>query len=846
MMMTSQFQRKSLEIKHHTEASCRRIEKMFRDHAVLWSPIVIAEIERHYPTIQFRAKTPASPISIHYNATPPHELTTLIMDLDFYLRSPYIPTINICSRLDNYNNAEKSPLHLMYHHARMLIDDMKNIEANHGLFISGKKGTGKTHLAIGLAKELIHRGFNAHFISKSTSSEALTQAMQSEPQKTVWILDNLNDPNDVFFNAILQKLIMKIQQQQAGTLIVTSDCTDSNLTFKLSDNASPMLDCDQLSEEANKLFNTTHIQFVRETKNVVEACEEEVVAQKPPVGFNFHQECVSDSMYLNDFTDLSMVTSGEPHDVSANLSQLDDLIEIEEQAARTTIQVATRTSHQSSVLSDVDVMPFKTEERRLHNISGVTSKKETPQASTINANELSVPQKTKSPKKNRVQFHNKAQRITFFVGTTEQESATDEDVRFDERVSRIKKMQKDCLPKGILGGDGEGMDSLKSYILNVDTTPDFTKELQKRYYDSLGFPRLLYSALESILAEKTQSIGNDFLKRFMLKLIPTYKTQTKWIDVAVALRQHFNLSWETVQNETGEYKILNVAAEKKRFSAIRGGKTYTFAYDDASESMQYTQPVDVGEKVPLLDELKLFEDAACTHKILIKGMSSFIMRTVFYYQTDNQTYALKWLPRGGIGIPDGSIRIEFSGNNIDTTELFEVKVIRRVDKLVSTAATVSVPSLFDALIKEFVQHVNIDSLILTSIFLIEQGYYEEATHMATLMCRKIPLYFNTPDAKEGEGFEHSGNPSQLAPIIQTLFHKGLLKSAQAIIHATKELGRSKEIDDLEKKLIGASSNSLFFGNCQKYATKVLNITDDMELQLFISNECDVSQGGPAR
>jgi DNA replication protein DnaC len=149
----------------------------------------------------------------------------LIFDLEFYYRNPDLPLENVCSHLDNYNPQNQTQEELLKY-ARALID-LEDSHIASGLFIYGAPGVGKTHIAVGIAKEFMRRDITPNYVNLQPRYVSSYRHIISEDRSKhfvpgqAWIIDDLNSP---FSTAMkIFKSIVLNTHDYGGRILATSN-----------------------------------------------------------------------------------------------------------------------------------------------------------------------------------------------------------------------------------------------------------------------------------------------------------------------------------------------------------------------------------------------------------------------------------------------------------------------------------------------------------------------------------------------------------------------------------------------------------------------------------------------
>ncbi len=185
---------------------------------------LIQTLQNHYERLAFESAGDGSFVLLTGQLNE-DDRNDLELDLEFYYRNPNLPLENLCSRLNNYHPQNLTQEELL-RHAKALID----LEGSHvaaGLFIYGLPGVGKTHVAVGTAKEFMRKGINANYINlqpRYTGSHRYI--INGDDVKhfipgQAWIIDDLNSPFSIAMKIF--KVIVLNTHNYGGRLFVTSN-----------------------------------------------------------------------------------------------------------------------------------------------------------------------------------------------------------------------------------------------------------------------------------------------------------------------------------------------------------------------------------------------------------------------------------------------------------------------------------------------------------------------------------------------------------------------------------------------------------------------------------------------
>lgn len=171
---------------------------------------------------------------------PSQELQRIHIDLEFLRQNPSIPLENVCCQRDNFVCSSDVHSNLLYG-----VDQVEPLPEDgsvllKGTCLIGMNGIGKTHLAIGKAKELMAQGYEVRFVQPQMAEDFIKEIqdldhVMTHNGKIVWVLDDFNsiaacneEQRKCFFRVI--DLIMK----RGGLVIATSNLPIENLATHMT------------------------------------------------------------------------------------------------------------------------------------------------------------------------------------------------------------------------------------------------------------------------------------------------------------------------------------------------------------------------------------------------------------------------------------------------------------------------------------------------------------------------------------------------------------------------------------------------------------------------------------
>ncbi len=186
---------------------------------------MLNQLQKEYPNV--KAETGGEALNV--DALSNDEVGRLRLDLLFFEMNPLLPPDLLCAQLHNYLPENKSQEELLYWANELVQYDQRTPA---GLFISGSNGVGKSHVAVGIAKELAGQGFSFDYLSLTgTVSKVFFDLGRST--KNMLILDECPNSPTGFRDPIAQ-MIDRVHQQ-GGRLIITSNNPYNDFRNELND-----------------------------------------------------------------------------------------------------------------------------------------------------------------------------------------------------------------------------------------------------------------------------------------------------------------------------------------------------------------------------------------------------------------------------------------------------------------------------------------------------------------------------------------------------------------------------------------------------------------------------------
>lgn len=204
---------------------------------------VLNELQRHYNGLRLEINNDDILVS---GISDKDTIKKVEIDLEFYLDNSELPLENLCCRLDNYephNDLQKELLE----YAHKLLD--LDTAMTGGIYAWGAPGVGKSHVAIGIAKEFMSKGQDVYFLS----AENYRLPDNLGPNQ-VFIFDDLNSPYGTYKDNF-KKAVINIHNK-GGRIFVTS-----NISYdEFMDHALKIEEKQRYMDRTKQMFKVLHIE----------------------------------------------------------------------------------------------------------------------------------------------------------------------------------------------------------------------------------------------------------------------------------------------------------------------------------------------------------------------------------------------------------------------------------------------------------------------------------------------------------------------------------------------------------------------------------------------------------
>jgi len=177
---------------------------------------VFAELTKHYKGLGADVSGNEE-IALNLRQLSPTNRHNLITDINFKLKNPKLPLENLCNRLDNYAPKNESQTAMSYAAKKLVELEIAGQAA--GLFMYGKPGVGKTHIAVGVTKELMKRGQEIFYLNVSNAGYKMYPLPLGSDQ--AWVVDDINSPHGIGMD-MFKKIVLNAHDN-GGRVFATSN-----------------------------------------------------------------------------------------------------------------------------------------------------------------------------------------------------------------------------------------------------------------------------------------------------------------------------------------------------------------------------------------------------------------------------------------------------------------------------------------------------------------------------------------------------------------------------------------------------------------------------------------------
>ena len=206
-----------LRLFKHDKKVIEQLNDLVSTHKQKLTRAIRLELVSHYPHLMITGSFNSDDVVFHPNNLLPEKLNDLIIDLQFLFSHPDMAVENICCRFNNFE--ARTPLQQQMFAQVKSAAQAPDLKAAQAVFMQAESGSGKTHLAIALAKSLIERGLSVSFVTPQ-NQENFAASVLSEKQ--VWIFDDLESGELWPMSWIFCQAVMSAQEN-GGVLFATSN-----------------------------------------------------------------------------------------------------------------------------------------------------------------------------------------------------------------------------------------------------------------------------------------------------------------------------------------------------------------------------------------------------------------------------------------------------------------------------------------------------------------------------------------------------------------------------------------------------------------------------------------------
>jgi hypothetical protein len=209
---------------------------------------VMLKVSSVYPDLKVDERK--GEVSVGLANVDDESLGRVLLDLVFLERNPDLAIENVCCNISNYTPHNESQEEMLGFVRRLIAYQGPRPV---GLYLHGDPGTGKTHLCVGIAKELLVKEFQPVF----ASLESLKRMDADVKPGQTWILDDMNCGYSVAGDRM--KEIVIAVHKVAGKLFITSNKPYDTLVEELFPRYGNQAEKIRFDDRTKGMFKVLHI-----------------------------------------------------------------------------------------------------------------------------------------------------------------------------------------------------------------------------------------------------------------------------------------------------------------------------------------------------------------------------------------------------------------------------------------------------------------------------------------------------------------------------------------------------------------------------------------------------------
>lgn len=220
------------------------------------TPSFVAALQYYYPGLVINIDV------LNLDGLNSIQMTALKKDLQFYMTylswQPRIPIENLCAQMDTFQVTSSVEHRRWKKEADRVLVDIAEGRSS-GLFLQGESGTGKSHLAIAVAKEctVTHQFFPSYLSYGSiwdrhsfevSFNDQVRAAERQNRRRIVWIIDDFEQVSTTSFQNLLV-----LAYERSDVILITA-CPSINFDELLTVSLGHSLHAQQVLRRAKEIF----------------------------------------------------------------------------------------------------------------------------------------------------------------------------------------------------------------------------------------------------------------------------------------------------------------------------------------------------------------------------------------------------------------------------------------------------------------------------------------------------------------------------------------------------------------------------------------------------------------